>query len=236
MSQGIARQLLKALVAVSPCLVIGCVSNDSSIHLLNSFPYQNAQVNGACQASTIGITAGTLDISGTTSYLLQFQLESTFQQLSNGISGEPPFQGPQRNDWTANEILYSYNTVPALNPPLADELLPLYFRLPAGATSNSFIGIDMITATAAQTLASTVRVGDVVNLNITIQLRGQLASGQKVNTNKVTYPIEVFNSGFQGCRPGDRRIPSGPCMSPGGQDGSLVGCCHDFTPPPSGCT
>jgi len=235
MSQGIAKQLLRALMAVSPCLVVGCVPNESSIHLLNAFPYQNAQVNGACQAATVGITAGTLDISGTSSYLLQFQMESTFQQLSNGISGEPAFQGPSRNDWIATEILYSYSSVPALSPALADELLPIYFRLPAGASSTSFIGIDMITATAAQRLASTVRLGDVVTLNITIQLRGELASGQKVNTNKVTYPIEVFNSGFQGCAAGDRRVLSGPCGSPGGQDGSLVGCCRQFTPPPNGC-
>jgi len=235
MSQGIAKQLLRALMAVSPCLVVGCVPNDSSIHLLNAFPYQNAQINGACQAATVGITAGTLDIAGTSSYLLQFQMESTFQQLSNGVSGESPFQGPSRNDWIATEILYSYSSVPALSPPLADELLPIYFRLPAGASSTSFIGIDMITATTAQRLASTVRVGDVVTLNITIQLRGELASGQKVNTNKVTYTIEVFNSGFQGCAAGDRRVLSGPCGSPGGQDGSLVGCCRQFTPPPNGC-
>src|SRR5262249_23727212 len=228
--------LFKALVAVSSCLVMGCVSNDSSIHILNAFPYQNAQVNGGCQASNIGITGGTLDISGTTAYFLQFQLESTFQQLSNGISGESPFQGPQRNDWIATQILSSSSSVPALTPPLADDSLPIYFRLPAGATSSSFIGIDMITATAAQRLASSVRVGDVVNLSVTIQLRGELASGQKVNTTKVTYPIQVFNSGFQGCRLGDRRVPSGPCMTVGGQDGTLVACCRDFTTPPNGCT
>lgn len=229
------KRLLKTLLAAAPLFGIGCVSNDSSIHLLNSFPYQSTLSNGACQAATVGITSGSLDISGNTNYLLQFQMESTFQQLSTSISGETPFAVPQRNDWVANQIAYSYTTVPALNPPLPAEQLPLYFRLPAGATSTSFIGLDMITLSVAQRLVSSVRVGDLLQLNITIQLLGALASGEKVNTNKVTYSIEVYNTGFPGCAAGDRRVPSGPCATPGGQDGTLVGCCRSFTPPPAGC-
>jgi hypothetical protein len=229
------KRLLKTFLVTAPLLWIRCVSNDSSIHLLNAFPYQSTVSNGTCTAASVGITGGSLDISANTNYLVQFTMESTFQQLSTSFSGETPFAVPSRNDWTATAIAYSYTTVPALTPPLPAEQLPLYFRLPAGASSTSFIGLDLITASVAQRMVTSVAVGNAVQLNITIQLLGELASGQKMNTNKVTYPIVIYNTGFTGCAAGDRRVPSGPCATPGGQDGSLVGCCRNFTPPPTGC-
>ena len=162
------KPLLTAFVAISPLVGIGCVPNDSSIHILNAFPYQNALSSGACQAMSVGIAGGSLDISGNTAYILQWTTESTFQALSNGISGEPAFQGPQRNDWVSDAIYYSYATVPALNPPLADELVPYTWRIPAGASASSanFIGMQMITSTVAQRLLATVRPGDVVQLTV----------------------------------------------------------------------
>lgn len=227
--------LLKTLFVATPLLGIGCVPNDSSIHILNSFPYQNAASNGACQALTVGIPFGTLDISGNTSYILQWTVESTLQQLSTSISGEPPFAVPSRNDFVATEVDYSYTTVPALNPALADEALPYSWRIPAGATgTSSFIGMQMIGPAATTQLINTVRPGNVVQLNVTFYLRGALASGQKITTNKVSYSIDVYSTGFPGCPVGVRRIPSGPCQTPGGQDGTVVGCCGG-TPPPAGC-
>ncbi len=228
------KRLLKTLFIAAPLLGISCVPNDSSIHILNSFPYQSATSNGACQALTVGIAGGSLDLSGNTSYILQWTVESTLQQLSNNISGESAFQGPQRNDWISNAVVYSYSTVPALTPPLADEIQPYSWRIAAGASTGSFIGMQMIGPTATNRLIASVGVGTVVQLVVTFYLQGQLASGQKLNTNKVTYPIWIYNSGFPGCAAGVKRIPSGPCGTAGGQDGTLVGCCGG-TPPPTGC-
>ena len=228
------KRLLKTFLAAAPLFGIGCVPNDSSIHLLNAFPYQSATSNGACQAMTIGTASGTLDISGNTAYILQWTVESTLQQISSSISGETPFAGPQRNDWIANQIVYSYTTVPALNPPLADETVPFSWRIAAGSASGSFIGMQMIGPTATSQLLTSVRVGNVVQLVVTFYLRGQLASGEKLNTNKVSYAIWIYNTGFPGCPAGVKRIPSGPCGYAGGQDGTLVGCCAG-TPLPTGC-
>jgi hypothetical protein len=230
------KRLLKTLFVAAPLLGIGCVPNDSSIHILNAFPYQNALSNGACQALSIGIEGGSLDLSGNTAYILQWTVESTLEIITSNISNEPAFQGPQRNDWIANQIVYSYTTVPALNPPLADETYPISWRIPAGATASSsnFIGLNMIGPTAAAQLLNAVRVGTSVQLVVTYYLRGQLASGQKLDTNKVSYPIYVYNTGFPVCAAGVKRIPSGPCGYAGGQDGTLVGCCGG-TPPPTGC-
>lgn len=228
------KRLLKTFLATAPLFGIGCVSNDSSIHILNAFPYQSALSNGSCQAMSIGQPGGTLDISGNTAYILQWTVESTLQQISSSISGETPFQGPQRNDWIANQVVYSYTTVPALNPPLAGEAVPYSWRIAAGSSSTSFIGMQMIGPTATNQLVASVRVGNTVQLVVTFYLQGQLASGQKLNTNKVSYPIWIYNSGFPGCAAGVKRIPSGPCGYAGGQDGTLVGCCGG-TPPPTGC-
>src|SRR5258708_18313411 len=112
------KRLLKTFLATVPLWGIGCVPNDSSIHILNAFPYQNPLSNGACQANTIGILGGSLDLSGNTAYILQWTVESTLEIITSNISNEPAFQGPQRNDWIVNQIVYSYTTVHALNSPL----------------------------------------------------------------------------------------------------------------------
>jgi hypothetical protein len=217
--------LLKSLLVATPLLGIGCVPNDSPINILNPFPYQNAASNGACQAMTVGIPFGTLDISGNTSYILQWTVESTLDPSAAG----------SRNDFVATEVDYSYTTVPALNPALANETLPYSWRIPAGASgTSSFIGMQMIGPAATTQLINTVRPGNQVQVSVTFYLRGALASGQKLNTNKVSYSIDVYNSGFAGCAVGVRRIPSGPCQTPGGQDGTVVGCCSG-TPLPAGC-
>jgi hypothetical protein len=228
------KRLLKTLFVAAPMLGIGCVPNDSSIHLLNAFPYQSALSNGACQALTVGSAGGSLDLSGNTSYILQWTVESTLEIITSNISNEPAFQGPQRNDWISNQVVYSYTTVPALNPPLADETYPYSWRIAAGAGAGGFLGMQMIGPTATAQLLNAVRAGTGVQLVVTFYLRGQLASGQKLDTNKVSYPIYVYNSGFAGCAAGVKRIPSGPCGYAGGQDGTLVGCCGG-TPPPTGC-
>ena len=229
------KRLLKTLFVTAPLLGTSCVPNDSAVHILNSFPYQSATSNGACQAMSVGIAGGSLDLSGNTSYILQWTVESTLQLISNNISGEPAFQGPSRNDWISKEVVYSYTTVPALTPPLADETQPYSWRIAAGASTGSFIGMQMIGPTATTQLLNSVRAGSPgVQLVVTFYLRGALASGQNLNTNKVTYPIFIYNSGFAGCAAGVKRIPSGPCGYAGGQDGALVGCCGG-TPPPTGC-
>jgi hypothetical protein len=156
-------------------------------------------------------------------------MESTFALINDGL------QGPSRNDFIADAILFSYSATPPV-PGLANEVVPIFFRIPAGASTGTFLQMYLTTANTQQALRASVARGQTVNLNITLQVRGALASGQKISSNKITFPIQVYNSGFSGtCAVGDVRIPSGPCGSPGGQDGSLVGCCRDFTPKPAGC-
>ncbi len=222
------KGLTTAVAVVLAAGANSCVPNDSSIHILNAFPLSSTTGAQGCTALTIAIYAGTLDISGTSRYLLQFQMESTFALINDGL------QGPSRNDFIADAILFSYSATPPVAG-LANEVLPIFFRIPAGAGTGTFLQMYLTTANTQQALRASVGPGQIVNLNVTVQVRGALASGQKLTSNKVTFPIQVFNSGFSGCAAGDVRIPSGPCGAPGGQDGSIVGCCRDFTPRPVGC-
>jgi hypothetical protein len=211
------------------------VTNDSSIHILNAFPLNSTGGTQGCTASAVGITRGSLDISATSAYILQFAMESTFE-IINTYGTNDVIQGPQRNDFIGENILFNYSATPPVAGLPATDQVPINYRLPAGATTGSFLREYLITANAYQALRSSVGRGQVVTVNVTLQVRGALASGQKVNSNKVTFPIQVYNSGFSGiCAAGDVRIPSGPCATPGGQDGSIVGCCRDIRPPPTGC-
>ncbi|HME91366.1 MAG TPA: hypothetical protein VKE49_08070, partial [Myxococcaceae bacterium] len=145
--------------------------------------------------------------------------------------------GPQRNDWIADRIVFTYASLPSLG--LQPEQIDFHFVLKPSGTSGStggYIRLNLIAPQALQALVSRVTPGNLVELYVTMQIFGELASGQKIATNKVTYTIDVFNSGFMGCRtPGDVRAPTGPCGLPGGQDGTMVVCCKDVTPAPQGC-
>lgn len=226
------KGLTTAVAVVLAAGANSCVPNDSSIHILNAFQLSPGGGAQGCTASSIGITRGSLDLSGTQYYILQFAMESTFEQLST-FGTSDVLQGPQRNDFIADSVLFSYSSTPPIAG-LGNDSVPINFRLPAGASSGSFLREFLITPNTYQTLLANVGRNQIVTLYVTLWVHGALGSGQKLSSNKVTFPIQVFNSGFAGCSPGDIRIPSGPCGSPGGQDGSQVGCCRDL-PHPTGC-
>jgi hypothetical protein len=222
--------LLASFILSGACTV----PNQSPIRILGAVPLQTGPSSGAggCQAvSGLNTPGGSLDISGSIAYLVQFNVASDLQSISTVV---PPdtIDTPNRNTFYASQLAYSYTSTPSLNLP--PESIAYYYVIPPNSTGGA-IRPDLITYNAAQQLVSNVRRGDVYSLDVTIQLQGQLASGQKLSSNKVTYNIDVYNSGFPGCARGDVQVPSGPCGLPGGQDGTLVGCCSQITPKPSGC-
>ncbi len=231
---------MKLFVAIAIVAVFGSactVPNDSSIRFLGAHPLTYGPSSGGnCAAQTIGIFGGTLDISGYGNYLVQFNLESSFQSIQTTV---PPdtVASSSRNDFVAQSIVWNYTSTPSLS--FQSEQQDIYFVVKAGASQDSFLRVFLLTPNAASALYAGIQPGDLSGINVVAQFQvfGELASGQKIHTNKVSFPINVYNSGFRGCRiAGDVRIPSGPCGLPGGQDGTLVGCCKDFTPAPPGCT
>lgn len=227
------KGLTTAVAVVLAAGANSCVPNDSSIHILNAFPLSSTGGAAGCTALSVAIYGGTLDLSGTSRYILQFAMESTLEQLST-VGTSDVLQGPQRNDFIADALLFSYSATPPVAG-LGNEVVPIHFRIPAGATNSSFLQMYMITANTYQALLASVPRGQILTLYVGVQVRGALASGQKLTSNKIIFPIQVYNSGFAGCSVGDVRVPSGPCATPGGQDGSIVGCCRDIRPLQPGC-
>jgi hypothetical protein len=222
-----ARKLRSLLAGAAVALVaVGCVPNDSPIRLLGARPLLPSDT-GECKAAEIQLLSGSLDVSATNAYVIQFDVQSDLQQISTTVGGET-VAGPGRNDFFANEIVYSYASTPSFA--FEQEAKPVHFVVPAGAGSDkSFVILNLIAPKAAQQLTTWVPTGAGIppdqpyNLNVTIQARGNLQSGQAITTNQVTYPIRVFNTGFAGC-PGGAQARTGPCGSVGGQDGSAVYC------------
>jgi hypothetical protein len=213
----------------------GCtVPNDSSIRFVNAHPFtEGPTTNGACSPQSVAIYRGSLDLAGTDVYFTSFEWESLLQQISTSV---PPdtIAGPQRNDFVLDHFVFNYSSTPSYS--FQAEQVNAYAILRAGATgSTSWLGISLIAPQARNTLLQNIPAGNYtgVELQVTFQAFGALASGAKVSSNKVTYPILVYRSGFPGCAVGDIQAPSGPCGAPGGQDGTQVACCRDIPKPPS---
>lgn len=222
--------------AIFICVVLAqaCnVPNDASVRFLNAHTLSSTTSGGACTANTVGIFHGSLDLSGNTRYVLQFDVESTYQAI---VTTVPPdtVASQSRNEFIGKRIIFTYSSTPSL--PFMPEQLDMYWVVQPNSSTGNWLQLNMLAPLARQVLIDQIQVGQSVELLVQFQVFGELASGQKTSTNKVSYPIRVFKSGFTTCRtPGDVRAPTGPCGDFGGQDGSFVGCCKDITPTPAGC-
>lgn len=211
---------LVIFVAALALGALGCVSTDDPIRLLGVRSLTGDAES--CEASDIQLVAGSLDVSGTTFYVAQFDMESSLQQLSSSSGGET-IAGANRNDFFADEVVLSYTSTPS--QPFEEERVPMHFVLPPGASrDDSFLRMNIIGPKAAQRLVDNVTPGNTLDLVVTLEVRGHLASGQDVSSNPVSYPISIFNSGFAGCTSPLILAGTGPCGLPGGQDGSRPGC------------
>jgi hypothetical protein len=229
----------RLILSMSVCILagFGCtVPNDSSIRFLNAHqPTLGPVQSGACSPSTTAIYRGSLDLAGNTQYYVQFDWESNLQQISTLV---PPdtIAGPQRNEFVLDHFVFNYSSMPSLG--FQPEQVNAYAVQPPGASgSSNWLGIFLLTPQARRVLLTSIQPGDYVGVEllVTFQVFGALASGQKISSNKVTYPINVYRGTGVTCAAGDVRAPNGPCGSPGGQDGTAVVCCRDVRPPLPGC-
>lgn len=210
------------------------VPNDSSIRLLNAHALTTGVASsGTCAAQTIGIYRGSLDLAGNTRYILQFEVESTLQSI---VTTVPPdtVANQSRNEFVAKRMVLNYSSIPSL--PFQPEQVDMYWVVQPNTSTGNFLQVSLLAPQARQLLLSSIQAGQSVELLVTMQVFGELASGEKVSTNKVSYPITVYRSGFTACRSStDVRAPTGPCGDVGGQDGTIVGCCREILPTPTGC-
>jgi hypothetical protein len=228
---------LTFVIFLSTVAGVGCtVPNDSAIRFTNAFEFTFGVQTAGCSPQTIAIYRGSLDLAGTGSYYIAFDWESNLQQITTMISPDT-IAGPQRNEFVLDHFIFNYTSTPSIAFQ-AEQVNAFSVLQPGASGSNNWIGISLITPQARQRLYDSIQAGDLqgVELLVNFQAFGSLASGEKLSTNKVTYPIHVFRSSFSACRvAGDIRAPVGPCGAFGGQDGTAVACCKDISPTPAGC-
>ena len=101
--------------------------------------------------------------------------------------------------------------------PATGDLLIVRSTPPTGLTEEAYE-----TWARAEALRGQALPANGLSLLVTLQLFGELGSGRDVESNEATFPITVFNSGTTSCPAGQVPLPSGPCNSPGGQDGAPI--------------
>jgi hypothetical protein len=227
------NQTMKPLLTASLALVFaaGCSINDSAVRILGARPLDVVDEGGTeCETRDEQLLSGSLDIAAQSSYIIQLDMESDLQAI-NTTSGGQVIADPSRNNFYGRTIFFEYSSTPALTFEL--EEVPIHFVVEP--QSDSAVRLGLISFKAAQVLSSAVLPGDVVELAVGLEIRGQLASGQPIRTNKITYPITIYNSGFAGCPAGTLLRRNGPCGATGGQDGTVPSCCTADPANPTVC-
>lgn len=227
----------------------GCVNTDSPIRLMERTELTTAG-DGTCTATSgysKQVSGGSLDVAqgifaagagmrARLGYLAAYGVESQLVQSEDTVNTTSA-NTANKNAYVGTEQVFSYSTAKSeLTIPQA--IKPLHFVIQPGAKAdNSYLILNLISADASDALVNFFQsqpADKVLDLRVTIQLRGHLLSGQNINTNEVAETISIYNSGFTGCAAGVFRAMNGPCGTLGGQDGSGARCCTG-TPLPDGC-
>lgn len=175
-------------IAVIAAGMTACVEGNNPVQLLNAVP----RAADTCDRAEIALTRGRLNFNGGSSYLITFSLFSPLTADEGDATTSPA-------GFYAEEVVLSYET---RNPNISldEESRPIYFVVPAGADPNeSWIEVNLIGTEARKKLATAVPTyPDAMTLLTTVKLKGKLPSGKSVETNEVTYPIELSRQG-QAC-------------------------------------
>jgi hypothetical protein len=186
------RLMVLATLAAS---VTGCVANqgDAPVRFLGARALKSE--SGGCGLADLQLAQGSLDISGGGSYLLGVNVETNNISQPIVINGET-FSGPGLSDINMREVVLTYQSQPSITLPM-EERIPYYavFR-PGTSSTGSFALMYAIGPKALEALRASVGVGETVTVLSTIKAVGQFSGGAPVETNKITFPIVVYNSGF----------------------------------------
>ncbi len=183
------RLMVVAALAASS---VACVANqgDAPIRFLSAGALRDE--GGSCSlADDKYVSAGALDLSGGNSYLLGLRLETnnTPQQIS--VGGEV-FSGGGLSDITLNEVILTYESQPSVPLP-REERIPIYTVFRPGTAEGSYM---LVFTLGPEAIARLQGVGpEGVTVLSTIKARGRMSSGQPVETNEITFPVFVFESG-----------------------------------------
>lgn len=210
-----------ALCAVVLGSVTACVPDDAPIYITEVSALTGDA--SACTLSEAGLVRGSLDVSSGQNFAAGVRLRSQLGPVQEqGALPSTERTAPSPNDAIFDIIRYEYVSTPSLG--LTAESEPIYGVVAAGEV-DQFVGVPFFGQKALESLAGSVVPGDVVTVHVGLQFEGRLRSGGEIRTNRVDFPVVLFNSGFQGCPAGQGVALNGACGSPGGTNGVPLGCC-----------
>lgn len=193
------------LIAALAAGAVSCVEGNRAVQILEA-----RQISGTCER-TVALINGSLNYDLSNVYLASFTLFSPIEQSSDD---------PNRLDFFGKELVLNYES---RNPSVSftEELIPVHLVVGAGEEGSSVL-LDLIGDKARTKLEGSVPpFPDFMTLLVSLKIRGELSSGNGVETNEVTFPIQITRAGSP-CAAGKVLTPKdqGACSNPGqnGQD------------------
>lgn len=204
----IATSLLAALLL----LATSCTPQQHSLIITSTYPMPTT-----CAVSKPSVSqyAGYLNAGMTGAYYLIIGVDSLFEKIELAEGG---------NIAMLNQIALRYSTQAGpVGAPIGgfpeEETINASISVPP-ASADNMIGLDIIGPLAKQALLSVPATSpnEYFTLKVEIRLKGQLLSGGLVQTNSITYPLQVYSVPRTCTAPQVVRA-LGPCGNTG-QDGS----------------
>ncbi len=222
-------------------LLASCGGSNTPLRIEKAHPVLAARSGSSCTWDrTQDQGGGQLDLSGSTRYLVEFDVRSELSASStSGVAGGKA-EGTSPNGFYAEELDLTYSTtVPNLK--LAPKRVGTYFYLPPGEVEN--VVQNLVTQEALDALSVAVTGAETANVSISLQVRGKLSNGTQIVSNQITFPVKFFTTGrdVETMCPAiptplgdggiemvpDRVARTGPCGNFGGQDGAPLACCSN---------
>ena len=222
MSRGNRVLPIVAIGTAAVLLLGGCSADPLNIIILNArAPGDKCDFSDA-SLYTMG---GSLDFrqwvdlnnnNGITAYYFQqFSWENQLQPNPISVNGQVTDPGGG-NDFIADTIVYDYQYTDP-NVTLGQEIANVRAVIPAGGLQDkNRMNADLIQPKASAALLATL-TPTPQTLLVTFQAFGKLAAGASKHTNKVTFPLTVYNSapGNPLSCPTGYVLYGGPCGVPG---------------------
>ncbi|MBZ4422710.1 hypothetical protein [Myxococcus sp. RHSTA-1-4] len=204
----------------------GCVDNTPGLQLFNAWV-----PDAECVVDTGGpsIYSGSLDLSTSSRFLMGFSVQSSLVNTPIEVN-DRPVSGSTGDDNAIyiSEIEVEYDE-DREGLSLASESYPAYFVVQSGSDGTTLV-VDLAGPGAIQVLQDSLGVGESVLVNARLKVVGETTNGGSVESNEVNYPIEFYKSGFS-CPTGTVIARTGPCGTPGGQNGQAT-CVDPNAPAP----
>ena len=221
--------MLKRLLFSLALLTTACVA-DSPLVVTNFHPVEN---NCALITETIQ-SGGQLDLSATGAFQIRADLKNFLDPTINTtVEGKVLETGEHRNKILIDTTVLTYTTDGLTIP---EDAQPQAFMIEAGFGIKK--GLNLMSEQALIYLNADFNPdGGIAKgadggfkkrlVKVTVRFDGKISSGARISSNPVTFPITVFQSGFNpNCQP-DGFARNGPCGGFGGQDGIPLCCVPD---------